>query len=186
MAGCASYNCTEDLAAQVLNDCGEKIEGGIPEMIIFDCGHEPTDPSDETEVASIIAAGNAVHVKQIKGGIAKGSPQKPDSMVSGQPAKVSIYEFTGAFVDGNVNLTSDAFYRSINSANGRVIGSILAATTGDPAIAYYINPPRGIVFEGSTVIPNDTDGFTHYDFEFMYKAKELGVLVAAPTGIFGN
>lgn len=181
-----NYNCTEDLVDQVLNDCGEKVEGGIPEMIIFDCGHEPTDPSDETEITAIIAAGNAVHVKEIKGGIDAGSPIKPESMVSGRPAKVSVYEFTGTFIDANVNTQSAAFYRSINSVNGRTIGAILASTTGDPALAYYIKPPKGIVFEGSGVIPNDNDNFTHYAMSFMYRAKEAFDVVTAPSGIFGN
>jgi len=186
MAGCINYNCVDDLENQVLNDCGEKVEGGIPEMVIFDCGAEPTDPTDVTEINAIIAAGNAVHIKQIKGGIAKGSAVKPDTMVSGQSPSVSVYEFVGAFLDGNVNINSAAFYRSINSANGRTNGAILAATTGDPSIAYYINPPKGIKFEGTGVIPNDTDGFTHYDMEFHYKAKEGFYVITAPVGLFGQ
>lgn len=186
MAGCSNYNCAEDLAAQVLNDCGEKIEGGIPELIIFDCGHEPTDPSDETEVTAIIAAGNAIHVKNVKVGINKPSPVKPETMVSGQSPKVSIYEVVGTIMDGNVSINSQAFYDSIDSVNGRTVGAILAATTGDANEAYYINPSRGIVFEGGGVVPNDTDNFTHYDYEFHYKAKKAFDVVAAPAGIFGN
>lgn len=186
MAGCINYNCADDLQDQVLNDCGTKIEGGIPELIIFDCGHEPTNPSDETEITAIISAGNAVHVKNVKVGIGKPTPVKPETMVSGQSPKVSIYEVVGTIMDGNVSVNSQAFYDSIDSVNGRTVGAILAATTGDPTIAYYINPPKGIVFEGGSVVPNDTDGFTHYDYEFHYKNKKAMEVITAPVGIFGN
>jgi len=185
MTGCNVY-CSTPLGEQVLNDCAEKIEGGIAEAILFVCGHEPADPSDANEIESILADGNARHVKEVKMGINKPSPVKPETKVSGRSPKVSIYEITGTLIDANVSTDSQAFYDGLDSVNGRVIGAILAAPAGDDPVAYFIKPPKGVVFEGGAVVPNDTDDFTHYDYEFHYKAKKAFDIVDAPVGIFGN
>lgn len=184
MAGCSSYYCN-DLVEQSITPCGEPVAGGGDQAIIFQCGFEPTDPSDGVEIAALIAAGNAALFVDIKVGIPKASPQDATVYVAGQEARTSTYQRTGTWMDANVNLTSDAAYEAINSATGQVIGAVLVhLAEQDAGISAYINPPRGIVFKGSKVWPDDTTDSVHYEYDLAWKSKTDVEAIATPAGVF--
>ena len=75
MANCTSYNC-DPLAPQVLNDCDSILNGSGAEVVVFSCGNLPTDPTDGTEVAALIASGDAVIFKNVMAELPEGSPQE--------------------------------------------------------------------------------------------------------------
>ena len=55
---CVNYNC-DPLAEQVLNTCGVEINGSSAEVVVFECGAEPADPTDGAAISAQIVAGTA-------------------------------------------------------------------------------------------------------------------------------
>src|SRR3990170_4787181 len=103
MANCYNYNCDEALGNHLLNDCGEEKQGGIKDLIILECNHQLTDPSDANAVAAEINAGRATLVKNLKIGIAAPNPIEAEPQISCSTSKVVTYDRTANMVDGNVN-----------------------------------------------------------------------------------
>jgi hypothetical protein len=183
---CPSY-CNVPIEEQVLNDCTELLQGGGDQIVVFSCGNEPTDPSDGTEVAALIAAGDARLAQAVKFGIAKASPQDAPVTVSGQTPRTTTYERTATLMDYNVNTSSDDFYNSINSATGQVIGAVLVHLAGEGAAettCIYINPNKGIQFKGSKVMPDDTNDAIRYEYDLSWKSQTDVQVITAPTGVF--
>ena len=183
---CPSYYCAS-LEEQALSECGELLQGGGDQIVVFSCGNLPTDPTDGTEINNLIAAGDAILVQSVKFGIAKPSPQDAPVTVAGQAPRTTTYERTGTLMDYNVNTLSDPLYESINSASGQVVGGILVHLAGEGAAettCIYIAPSKGIVFKGGKVVPDDTAEPIRYEYDLFWKSQTDVQVVAAPTGVF--
>lgn len=183
MATCNSYYCN-DLVAQVINTCGEQLAGGQDQMVVFQCGSEPTDPTDGTEIAAIIAAGNAVLFSNVKIDIPAASAQEVQSYIGGQPPRTATYTRTFNVMDANVNEDSDAAWEALNSATGQVIGAVLVNIVNGDGLSSYLAPSGGFVFKGGKVFPTDDTDFIHYEYSATCKNRTDWQMVATPTGIF--
>lgn len=183
---CQSYYCAS-LEEQVLTECGELLQGGGDQVVVFSCGNTPTDPTDGTEIAALITAGDAILFQNIKFGIAKASPQDAPVTVAGQTPRTTTYERTATWMDYNVNTSSDPAYDSINSASGQVVGGLLIHLAGEgvaETTCIYVAPNKGIQFKGSKVMPDDTNDAIRYEYDLSWKSQADAQVVAAPTGVF--
>jgi hypothetical protein len=178
MSNCISYNCDE-LEEHLLNDCEEEIQGGFPSLVILDCGHEVTDPSNGDQIEAAIAAGKAVVVKNVKFGLDARSPIQIDSNIACRPQKLVNYDNTASLIDGNVNNQNMAFYESL--FGGRAIAGIIALNCATGKVWWYNN---SMYATGSLIQPNTDDEFMRYEGSFAWKGKSLPLQYTAPAGIF--
>lgn len=178
---CNSYNCA-DLVAQVLNDCGELINGSAGEAVVFSCGNLPTDPTDGTEVNALIAAGDAVLFKEIMVELPEGSAVEGGSYRAGGEPRTQTYQRTLSWVDSNVNTSSHLTYNAINIASGQPVGGVLLKMYEEDYCLYITPNSSGILFKG-TLTGSDTESL-RYVYTANWKNKNEPVLVDVPTGVF--
>lgn len=188
MANCVTYGCT-DVPEQELNVCGATIAGGGQQALIFLCGAATVDAEDwdnETLVAQDISNGLAALFKNIKIGVSAGSPvDQSSTYIAGQPPKTVTYDFTGTWMDENVNETNDVSYDTLNAASGFVAEAVFIKLADDDTKGELIyNTSGGILFKGSKVIPDDNTDSVHYEYNLAWKSKESTKRTLLPTGIF--
>lgn len=180
MANCIDYNCN-DLESHLLNDCEEELQGGSDQMVILDCDHQVTDPSNGTQINAEIAAGRAVLVQNIKLGFDKPSAVTVPSNISGRTDKVVNYDRSGNLMDGNVSQTNNVFYEAIN--NGRAVGGliILESGAGKERVSWIDD---AVQFTGGRVFPNTDNEFQRYEMDFTWRSLSEPGIYDAPTGVF--
>lgn len=180
MANCIDYNCT-DLEDHVKNDCEEEFQGGSDQLVILDCDHQVTDPSNGTEILVEIAAGRAKLIQNVKLGLDLPTPVTVDSNISGRTPKVVNYDRTGTLMDGNVNQFNNEFYDALN--NGRAIGGIIILESGAGSTKVtWIN--KAVQFQGGRVFPNVDTEFQRYEETFSWRSLTEPVIADAPAGVF--
>jgi len=181
MANCSSYNC-DPLDPQVRNDCGDLLNGSGAEVVVFQCGNLPTDPTDGTEVNNLITAGTAVLFKEIMVEVPEGSAVEGASYVAGGQTRVSTYERSVTWTDANVNEYSHAAYDAVDYANGQSIGAILIKLYEEDYCLYITPNVAGIAFKG-TLTGSDTEAL-RYVYTANWKNKLNPRVVAEPAGVF--
>jgi len=180
--GCTNYNCT-DILPQVLNTCGELVEGGFDQAVIFDCDATTTDYTNGTEVAADITAGRAVIYKNIKSGIDAPSANEIDVMVAGQEPRAVNYSRTATWVDANVNTSSSAAYDTLDATSGITVKAILFhLASGENTI--LVDPPKGCIFKGGLIVPNDVSDAARYEYTASWKDPNSPSVKAVPSGVF--
>jgi hypothetical protein len=178
MSNCISYLCDE-LDAHQLNDCEEEIQGGFPHVILLDCGHEITDPSNAEEVDAAITAGKAILVKNVKFGVEARSAIQIDSNIACRPQKTVNYDNTATLIDGNVNNQNALFYEKI--FGGRAIGGIIALNCATGDVWWY---DASMYATGALIQPASDDEFMRFEGTFAWKGKGITRRFAAPAGVF--
>jgi len=181
MANCSSYNC-DPLDPQVRNDCGDLLNGSGAEVVVFQCGSLPTDPTDGTEVNNLITAGTAVLFKEIMVELPEPSAVESSAYVAGGQTRVSTYERTLTWTDANVNEYSHAAYDSIDFASGQSIGGMLVKLVEEDYCLWITPNVAGIAFKGGL-----TGGETEklrYVYTSSWKNKLNARVVAEPAGVF--
>lgn len=180
--GCTNYNCS-DISPQVLNDCGNPLEGGIDQAVAFDCDATTTDYTNGTTIAADIAAGRAVLFKNIKVGINAPSPNEIDPLVAGQPSRAVNYDRTATWTDANVNTSSSAAYDTIDEASGITVKAILFhLASGEQCI--LVDPPKGSTFSGGLDVPDNTSDASKYVYNVKWKDPNNPTIQAVPSGVF--
>ena len=179
MADCISYDCTDDLGNHLLNTCGVESLGGLKDIIILECNHTLTDPSDGTEVLAEIAAGTATLIKNVKIGVPAASPIKSAALIACSSDTVRNYDRTLNWVDGNMNENNIQLYN--NLLGGQVKGGAILHGCGTDEVT-WINSP--ISFEGSRVIPDTDDDAQHFAITGMWKEVTEGSIYSTPVGVF--
>ncbi len=180
--GCTNYNCS-DISPQVLNDCGNPLEGGFDQAVVFDCDATTTDYTNGTTIAADIASGAAVLYQNIKAGIDAPSPNEIDPLVAGQEARPVNYARTASWVDANVNTSSSAAYDTLNATSGITAAAILFhLASGEQAV--LVDPPKGALFKGGLIVPNDTSDAARYEFTANWKDPNDPTVQAVPSGVF--
>jgi len=179
--GCESCYTCEDLVEQQVNlDC-DPLTGVVPEVLFFRCGSLPTDPSDNVEIANLIAAGDAVLYKQLKVLVNAPSEITTASLVAGQTDGVSNYDRTASYIDGNVNSTNVDAYNEMNSSNGKRFGGALLYYC-ESEMVKFISTTTQLVGGGNDV-ENEQSKF---EGELRWRSKADPTLWDAPAGIFGQ
>jgi hypothetical protein len=179
---CTSYNCDDDLGNHTLNDCGAIVRGGYKNLILLECGHSITDPSDGEEVLAAIAAGEAHLVKNIKGAIPLGSPTKTPSMVAGDPDIIGKYDFAGTWMDQNVNSSNVTFYNQV--LDGRTFGGVIFHNAEEGKVYWHEAPTR---CEGGLVMPDGPQEQERYETTFAFSkdpGQQVPLIYTQPAGVF--
>ena len=179
---CTSYNCS-DLVAQVLNDCGELLNGSAAEAVVFSCGSLPTDPSDGTEVAALIAAGDAVLFKEILVELPAASGVEGAAYRAGAEPRTMTYQRTLNWVDSNVNSSSHLTYDAIDIASGQPVGGILLKIYEEDECLYITPNSAGILFKGGGLEGSDSEAL-RYVYTPSWKSKTNPRVVDTPAGVF--
>lgn len=179
---CINYNCDDDLGSHTLNDCGAHVFGGYPNVIILECVHSITDPSNATQVQDAIDAGEAHLVKNVSVELPVGSATKVDSVIANEPQIVTRYEFSGTLRDPNVSSANVTFYN--NLTDGRTMGGIIFHNEREGKVYWH---DAAVRFEGSIIMPINDQAPEIFETVFTFK-KNLGsvnpAIYTEPAGIF--
>lgn len=181
MADCIDYNCS-DLEEHLKNDCAEELVGGQDQAVIYKCGAGITDPSNGTQINAAIAAGDAVLVQNVKIGIDLPSPIEVDSNIALRSSKVTNYDRTASWMDGNVNAQNvNVFYPSW--LNGTPVGGCIIYENGnaDKAVTWIDAP---IQATGGRVLPPDNNEFQRFEVTMKWKSLTDPTRHSAPAGVF--
>lgn len=178
---CTTYNC-DPLSPQVLNDCGDILNGSADQVVVFSCGNLPTDITDGTEVNALITAGDAVLFKNVLVELPEGSPAEAASYIAGGQTRITTVERTVTWVDANVNESSHAAYDAMDYANGQTVGALLLRLYEEDVTLYITPNNAGIAFKGS-LTGSDTEAL-RYVYTGGWKNKLNARVVATPAGVF--
>lgn len=177
--GCVSY-CESGLAQHDLVNCGDYKLGGVSAIIIGACGTELVDPENATEINSLIEAGTAVLVEDIRFALPAGSPITVDSPVGcGTTLRINE-DRTATLYDANVTDQNNTFY---NTLNQQKVSWILAYLCDSDKVI-FINPPVGITTSANFIIPEQNNELQRYEVTFSWRQKEIPTQYNAPVGVF--
>lgn len=176
--GCPSYNCDE-LEDHLLNDCEVNEQGGSDQIIILDCGHTVTDPSDATQINANIASGKAKLIQNIKAGIPAAAPVEVDALIACRPPVTVNYDWTMNLIDGNVNANNVGFYNQLNG--GRAIGGVIVYACSANKVLFV---DEAIKSSGSLVFPDTDSEFIRFESTLKWKSLTNPTYADPPTGIF--
>jgi len=176
---CISY-CDEELNPYSPIACDDYKLSGIDAAVVFACGHEPADPTDGTEIQSIIDAGNAKLVSNVRIGLPAGSPVTQPSPIAGGTDLTINYDRTATIFDANVTENNNAFW---NGSLDRRFGAILFHNV-DADDCFFVNPPSGINTQISPVVLDQNTEYRRYEGQFSWRDKDMPSLTASPAGIF--
>ncbi len=181
---CNAY-CADELPAHTINDCDLERTGAGDGVLILECGHEITDPSDAVEVQAAIDAGLATLVKNVRVFYDRAAPTLVDSNIPNRPQKVARYERTGTLRDANVNEPNVEFYNLL--ATGRTFGGLIIKESGndDDQKVKWIN--EVVTFNGSDNLPESDSEFQNFEVQFLWRTSANNVnpqMYDVPIGIF--
>ena len=137
MADCIKpYYCNPLEAYPTDGDCDTQDEylSGWDAFGLVECGITITDPSDETELNALVAAGQLIIVRGVKGGLDEPSAQTIDSTTSCGITKTINYDRTFTFLDYK---TSQAVVEWYNENKVKQFGGALLF--GCDGFTTYIN-----------------------------------------------
>ena len=178
---CTTYNCSP-LSPQVLNDCGEILNGSADQVVVFSCGNLPTDITDGTEVAALITAGDAVLFKNVLVELPAPSPVDGASYIAGGQPRVTTVDRTVTWTDANVNEDSHEAYDALDYANGQTVGALLLRLYEEDVCLYITPNNAGIAYKGG-MEGSDSEAL-RYVYTGMWKNKLNPRVVATPAGVF--
>ncbi|RLI38891.1 hypothetical protein DRO66_00275 [Candidatus Bathyarchaeota archaeon] len=178
--GCETCYTCEDIAEQQVNiDCDPLI-GVIPEALLYKCGITILDPSDETEIAPLIASGDAVVYKNLKILVNAPSEVSFTSLVAGEVDGVSTYDRTASWIDGNLNSANIDAYNQNNSSNGVRFGGAFLYFCETEQVKWIDSTLQMV--GGDNDVENEQ---SKWEGELRWRAKGDPTLHVAPPGIFG-
>jgi hypothetical protein len=176
---CVSY-CDVSLLEHDLVQCNEYKLGGVSAIIVGACGSELSDPSDATQIQSVIDSGLATLISDIRFSLPAGSPIIVDSPI-GCGTSIRINEDrTATLYDANVTDNNSGFY---NDLNERKISWILAYLC-DSNKVIYITANAGITTSVAFIIPEQNNELQRYEATFSWRNKNIPYQFDAPVGIF--
>lgn len=165
-----------------MNDCAEEVLGGQDQMVLLDCDHQLTDPSNGTQLNAEITAGRAILIKNVKVGMDAASPVELDSNIANRTPTLVNYDRSLSYIDGNINNHNvNTFYPTW--FNGRTLGGIIIYENGnDTKAVTWINKPCRAT--GSRIIPPDNNEFQRFEGTIKWRSIDEPRRYAAPTGVF--
>jgi hypothetical protein len=178
MSNCIDYNCS-DLEDHLLNDCGEELPGGSNQMVILDCDHTVTDPTNGTTINADISAGRAILVRNVKIGMPAPSPVTVPSNIANQTDKLVNYDRSLTLIDGNINAQNILFYRAL--LQGRTIGGIIFYEVDANQVTWI---DAAIKATGGRVFPDSNIEFQRVETTFTWRKLDEPQVYSTPTGVF--
>lgn len=178
MPNCINYNCDE-ITEHLKNDCEEFLQGGVSQVLLLECNHAITDPSNATQVNAAISDGTATLIQNVKLGIDAASPETVDSPIACRPPKLVNYTRTASWLDGNVNAQNVTFYNT--AFNGRSFGGMIVYECSSGKVTWYDD---AITLTGNRIIPNTDAEFQRFEGVATWKGINDGSIHDAPAGVF--
>ena len=99
---CVSY-CDSSLLDHNLVNCNEYKLGGVSAIIVGACGTELVNPSDESAIETLLLAGTAKLIEDIRFALPAGSPVTVDSPIGCGTAIRINEDRTATLYDANVD-----------------------------------------------------------------------------------
>lgn len=178
MSNCIDYNCS-DLEDHLLNDCGNELPGGSPQMVILDCDHTVTDPTNGTTINANISAGRAILVRNVKISMAAPSPVTVPSNIANETDKVVNYDRSLTVIDGNINAQNILFARAM--FQGRTVGGIIFYEPGANQVTWI---DAAIKATGGRVFPDSNTEFQRIESTYTWRKLDEPQVYSVPVGVF--
>ena len=177
MANCISY-CDGDLLDHEIVQCDQFFAGGGTQMILFNCGAEPSDPTNGEEINALLASGQA---KKIAGNIKFTLPDP--SEITQEPIdgcstdRLVNYDRTLEMIDYNVLPENVDFY---NDLLGRRFGAILFLEC-DAQRTTFISPPNGLETRANRNFPQQNSELQFFSVNFLWRQLTMPTIHDLPT-----
>lgn len=185
MSNCVNYECSDELSDHSLNDCGQGLLAGISDVILLECNHDISDPSNADQITSALADGTAKLVSGVKIGIDQPSPLELPSNIVGGTDTLSTYGRSGTIKDGNVSEANNAFYSTLFS--GRQFGALILNMKGTSegnqgSKIMFID--ASVTFTGGLPVKDNNDENMVFNGIFKWRKLAAPEILPAPVGIF--
>lgn len=181
MYNCLTYGCSE-LDDHEIVPCGRERLGGMPSVLLLECNHEISDPSNAVQVLAAIANGTATLVENVMIGIPAASPIELQPFVSNEPTYAANYDRTATLKDGNVNAQNISFYNSL--LGGRKLGGAIFFENGDPDDEKVTWVDATILAVGSRIVPENNNEQQRFEVTMKWRKITEGMIYDAPAGVF--
>lgn len=185
MANCLNYDCNDPIGDHMPNDCDEVLLGGIDALILLECDHQLTDPSNPSQIAAEIAAARATLIENVKVSIEAASPVTVDPLVSCSTPKLVTYDRTGTIIDGNVSDNNIDVYNKV--FGGRAFGGLilhLCGTEESVIGGQVLWIDKKVELNGSLIVPPNNNDINRFEGKFAWRSKGDPNMYAAPAGVF--
>ena len=177
---CVSY-CDTSLLEHNLVNCNEYKLGGVSAIIVGACGTDLVNPSDEAAIETLLLAGTARLIEDIRFALPAGSTVTVDSPIGcGTPIRINE-DRTATLYDANVTDENNLFW---NDVNNRRVAWILAYMC-DSGKVIYIDPPQGLTTSANFILPEQNNELQRYEVTFSWRDKNIPAQYDAPAGVFG-
>lgn len=177
MANCISY-CDSGLLPHNVVVCDEFALGGGTQVILFDCGAEPSDPTDGDEIQAAIDSGSATKLtSNIKFTLPEASPITVDPVSGCSTEKTINYDRTMEMTDYNVTPENVDFYNSLLSKR---FGAILFLEC-EAQRTTFISPSGGIETQANRNFPELNSEIQSFSVLFSWRQKTMPTIHPIPT-----
>jgi len=177
MANCISY-CDGELLEHSIVNCDNFFAGGGTQMILFNCGSEPADPTDGAEIQALLDSGEARKIAgNIRFTMPEASPITVDP-VDGCSTEITInFDRTLEVTDFNVTADNVDFY---NDLNGRRFGAALLLECAAERTT-FISPPSGITTQADRNFPEFNTELQSFSVVYSWRSKQMPTIHDLPT-----
>lgn len=185
MAECPNYNCA-GWEPYVQGSCGATFTGGGPQIVVIKCGYSlnPANFNNAaalgTEVADLIADGNAVKISDLLVQFAEPSAVTQDSFIAGATPQPVTYDRSITIVDQNVTGANVDFWNALNGATGAKVGGILIYEGAENDRCTYVDSV--LTLTGGRIFNNNE--LQRFSFTAAYRSKTDAPITVVPDGVF--
>lgn len=185
---CIDYCLDDPMGEYEVIACPALNNGGIYGLILLECGHGITDPSDEVEVQAALAAGKA-HLIEGEGVSLSLNDPSPVTRDSSSPCDstpiLTTYDRAGDYLNDNVSTINIDFHDQMFDGRrfGGLIG-ILCTEEDDPERVIFIN--NTITFRGGYTIGAKKNDGRRFKGTLQYQSLRNPMETNAPAGIFNT
>lgn len=184
MANCNTY-CSTPMPEFAVNDCNETFNGGVYNLMVFDCDAEAYKNDDYTTstIETDIANGKATVIRGVSGSSTGATPNSAAaSYRAGAEPNVTNYTVNSTFMDENVSEDNDDAYNALDATTGREIASyILTTVDGHSELFEAISSFQMTVLKE---IPEDNNDLIHYVSTITGKMLHKSASIATPANIY--
>lgn len=185
---CLDYCLDDPMSEYEVISCPGFSNGGIPALIILECGHGITDPSNATQVQAALDAGLAhlVEGEDVSLSINDPSPVTRDtSSPCNTTPKLTTYDRTGDYLNDNISTINDTFHNKL--FDGRRFGGLIGLKCSgedDEEKVIFINAT--ITFRGGVNVGAKLNDGSRYKGQLVWQSINSPTTHDAPPGIFGQ
>jgi hypothetical protein len=181
---CTDYCVDDPIGDYETISCGDNPSGGLPAMILLECNHQLTDPSDEAEVQAELDAGRAHLIEGVSLSIDAPTPvtRESNSPCDSNPILIT-YDWKGTYDNDNITTTNIDFHNQL--FDGRRFAGVIVQECTESDDTHYVSwIDATVTFRGGRVIGKKKADGQKFTGEFSYQSKYSAQRYEEPTGIF--